>query len=127
MAGRWGDLFSRANGVLDPGNLSLLYLAAIIAKVFHEYSHAFACKRFGKIGGTATEEAARDEWESFRRVLPELPDETTVWPGHDYGCRAASTIALEKAFNPFLLAENFDAFMALKRDWASFKAENGLA
>ncbi len=64
---------------------------------------------------------------SCRRVRPALPDDTTVWPGHDYGCRAASTIALEKAFNPFLLAEDFDAFMALKRDWASFKAENGLA
>jgi glyoxylase-like metal-dependent hydrolase (beta-lactamase superfamily II) len=81
----------------------------------------------GKIGGTATEAAARDEWESFRRVLPQLPDETSVWPGHDYGCRAASTIALEKAYNPFLLAADFDAFLALKRDWATFKAENGLA
>jgi len=55
LAGRWSDLFSQANGVLDPGNLPLLYLAAIIAKVFHEFSHAFACKRFGKIGGTGGE------------------------------------------------------------------------
>ena len=81
----------------------------------------------GKIGGTAGEEAARDEWESFQRVLPLLPDDATVWPGHDYGCRAASTIALEKAYNPFLMVENFEAFLALKQDWATFKAENGLA
>ncbi len=55
VAGRWGDLFNRANAVLDPDNLPLLYLAAIIAKVFHEFSHGFACKRFGKIGGTGGE------------------------------------------------------------------------
>ncbi|MEN8148233.1 MAG: hydroxyacylglutathione hydrolase family protein [Planctomycetota bacterium] len=81
----------------------------------------------GKIGGTAGEEAARAEYESLWRMLAKFPDDTTVWPGHDYGCRPASTIALEKTTNPFLLAEDFDAFYRLKRDWAGFKAENGLA
>jgi glyoxylase-like metal-dependent hydrolase (beta-lactamase superfamily II) len=81
----------------------------------------------GKIGGTAGEQAAKEEYESLWRVLSELPDETTVWPGHDYGCRPATTIGLEKATNPFLLAEDFGAFLQLKRDWAEFKAENGLA
>ncbi|MHC4941050.1 MAG: hydroxyacylglutathione hydrolase family protein, partial [Planctomycetota bacterium] len=45
----------------------------------------------GKIGGTATEEAAREEYESLQRVLAKLPDDTTIWPGHDYGCRPSST------------------------------------
>lgn len=81
----------------------------------------------GKIGGTAGEEAARAEYESLWRMLAKLPDDTTVWPGHDYGCRPATTIALEKATNPFLLAEDFDAFLRLKQEWAGFKAENGLA
>ncbi len=81
----------------------------------------------GKIGGTATQEASRDEWESLSHVLRVLPDDTTIWPGHDYGCRASSTIALEKANNPFLTVGDFGAFLALKRDWAEFKAEHGLA
>jgi glyoxylase-like metal-dependent hydrolase (beta-lactamase superfamily II) len=82
----------------------------------------------GKIGGTASDEDARTEWESLRRVLGELPDETIVWPGHDYGCRAATTIALEKANNPFLeVLDDFDAFLELKRTWADFKARHGLA
>ena len=81
----------------------------------------------GKIGGTAGEEAARAEYESLWRMLAKLPDDTTVWPGHDYGCRAATTIGLEKTTNPFLLAEDFEAFFRLKRDWAEFKASNGLA
>jgi len=80
----------------------------------------------GKIGGTAGEDDARTEYESLWRVLSELPDDTTVWPGHDYGCRPATTIALEKATNPFLLAEDFEAFYRLKQEWAGFKAENGL-
>jgi glyoxylase-like metal-dependent hydrolase (beta-lactamase superfamily II) len=81
----------------------------------------------GKIGGTGTEAAARLEYESLKRVLEELPDDTTIWPGHDYGCRPSSTIALEKLMNPFLQCADFDGFLQLKRDWLTFKAKHGLA
>ena len=80
----------------------------------------------GKIGGTSGEEDARRERASLERVVEELSPETTVWPGHDYGCRPASTLALERATNPFLRCEDFDAFYRLKREWASFKEEHGL-
>ena len=81
----------------------------------------------GKIGGTKTEEAGRTEYASLQKILDRLPDDATVWPGHDYGCRPSSTMALEKATNPFLLAMgSIDEFLALKRDWAAFKAEKGL-
>jgi len=80
----------------------------------------------GKIGGTADDEHARVEYESLQRVLRELPDETTVWPGHDFGCRPASTMTLEKATNPFLMAKDLGAFLELKHDWPRFKAEHGL-
>ena len=80
----------------------------------------------GKIGGTGTEAAARVEYRSLERTLEHLPDETTIWPGHDYGCRPASTVALEKATNPFLRCEDFEDFLRLKRGWAAFKEEHGL-
>ena len=80
----------------------------------------------GKIGGTGTEELSRIEYESLERALGLLPDETTIWPGHDYGCRPSSTIGLERATNPFLLVKNLDEFLKLKRDWSSFKAGHGL-
>ncbi len=35
------------------------------------------------------------------KLLP-LPDETVVWPGHDYGPAPSSTIGMEKKLNPFL-------------------------
>ncbi len=51
LAGKWGDLTNSAEGVLDPENLPLLYVGALLAKVFHEFGHAFACKHFGKREG----------------------------------------------------------------------------
>jgi hydroxyacylglutathione hydrolase len=79
----------------------------------------------GKVGGTRTDDDARTEWNSLQRLL-ELPDETTVWPGHDYGARPSSTIALEKASNPFLRCQDLDAFLTLKRDWPNVKQRYGL-
>ncbi len=80
----------------------------------------------GKIGGTATEAAARAEYQSLHEVLMPLPDATTVWPGHDYGCRPSSTIGLEKRTNPFLQCQDLQAFLELKAGWAEYKRKNGL-
>ncbi|MCD4698983.1 MAG: hypothetical protein K8R91_00205 [Phycisphaerae bacterium] len=51
LAGRAGDLTDRASNVFDPANLPFLYLGMVVAKVFHEFGHAFACKRFGQLAG----------------------------------------------------------------------------
>ncbi|MCZ7644023.1 MAG: hydroxyacylglutathione hydrolase family protein [Planctomycetota bacterium] len=80
----------------------------------------------GKVGGTGSEEAARIEWASLQRVLKELPGETTLWPGHDYGCRPASTLAWERANNPFLGAPDLASFLRLKLEWPEFKKKHGL-
>ncbi len=81
----------------------------------------------GKIGGTGTEAAARDEFESLTRNLDRFPDDVTIWPGHDYGCRPSSTIALEKVMNPFLQRlDSWDEFLKLKFEWAGFKVKYGL-
>jgi len=82
----------------------------------------------GKIGGTGTEAAARAEHASLVKNLERFPDDVTIWPGHDYGCRPSSTIGLEKVVNPFLQrVGNVDEFLKLKLDWADFKAKHGLA
>ena len=44
---QWDQLFSQSAGVLAPGNLVLLYVGLIAAKLVHELGHAAACKRFG--------------------------------------------------------------------------------
>ncbi len=81
----------------------------------------------GKIGGTGTERAARTQHASLEKTLHRLPDDVTIWPGHDVGCRPASTISLEKMTNPFLLRiDSIERFLQLKNEWATFKLENGL-
>jgi hydroxyacylglutathione hydrolase len=80
----------------------------------------------GKVGGTGNDADGRTEWNSLQRVLASVPDEATVWPGHDYGVRPSSTIALERATNPFLRCGDADEFLTLKRDWAKVKLELGL-
>jgi hydroxyacylglutathione hydrolase len=80
----------------------------------------------GKVGGTSTREEAETEWNSLQRLLRETPDTATVWPGHDYGIRPSSTIALERKTNPFLLCRSFDEFLTLKADWAAVKRRHGL-
>ena len=80
----------------------------------------------GKVGGTANDEDAHTEWESLRRLLDRVPDDATVWPGHDYGVRPSSTIRLERATNPFLLCPDLADFLALKADWSNVKQRLGL-
>jgi sulfur dioxygenase len=52
-------------------------------------------------------------WESAQRLLT-LPDETELWPGHDYNRRASSTIGEERRTNKRLLLGR-DAFLAAMR------------
>jgi glyoxylase-like metal-dependent hydrolase (beta-lactamase superfamily II) len=80
----------------------------------------------GKVGGTRSDEDARTEWISLQRVLATFPDEATIWPGHDYGARPSSTIALERESNPFLRCTDVEAFLQLKRDWPQYKKRLGL-
>ena len=80
----------------------------------------------GKVGGTGSDADARTEWDSLHRLLREWPAHATLWPGHDYGARPSSTVAWERASNPFLLCPDEDAFLRLKADWPRFKAQHGL-
>jgi len=60
-------------------------------------------------GRVDSEADAEVLYESLQR-LKELPDETEVFPGHDYGSKPHSTIAHEKRKNRFFLAENLENF-----------------
>lgn len=80
----------------------------------------------GKVGGTSSEADARTEWRSLQRLLKEWPAHATIWPGHDYGARPSSTLALEGACNPFLTCSDPEAFIRLKAEWPTFKARHGL-
>src|SRR5579872_3622762 len=56
---------------------------------------------------------AHDQYQSLFGRLLRLPDETLVYPAHDYKGDTVSTIAEEKAFNPRLQVKSADEYVAL--------------
>src|SRR5882757_3578962 len=55
----------------------------------------------------------RAQYDSIFNKLLKLPDETLVFPAHDYKGETASTIGEEKAFNPRLQVKSVDHYVAL--------------
>jgi len=57
----------------------------------------------GAIGRTDLPGASTSQFmHSLKDRVMNLPEETVVWPGHDYGDRPSSTIGIEKQTNPWL-------------------------
>jgi glyoxylase-like metal-dependent hydrolase (beta-lactamase superfamily II) len=52
-------------------------------------------------------------WQSLQRLM-RLPEETRVYPGHNYGDTATSTIGHETRTNPYLRCATFEEFRALR-------------
>lgn len=57
--------------------------------------------------------SAKDLYHSITQVLFDLPDDTTVWPGHDYHGRHHSTIGDEKKHNERVAGKSEAEFIAL--------------
>ena len=55
----------------------------------------------------------RAQYESIFRRLLRLPDETLVFPAHDYKGDTVSTIGEERAFNPRLQVRSVEEYVAL--------------
>jgi glyoxylase-like metal-dependent hydrolase (beta-lactamase superfamily II) len=53
-------------------------------------------------------------YHSLHRRLGALPEETRLYPGHDYGPSPTSTLAWEFASNPVLTAPSFEEFCRRK-------------
>ncbi|MEP7154476.1 MAG: MBL fold metallo-hydrolase [Betaproteobacteria bacterium] len=62
-------------------------------------------------GRTDFQNGSSDElFDSITGKLFALPDDTSVWPAHDYHSRASSTIGHEKRHNPRLAGQDRDTF-----------------
>lgn len=57
--------------------------------------------------------SAKDLYHSLTQVLFALPDDTTVWPGHDYQGRTHSRIGQEKASNARVAGKTEAEFVAI--------------
>jgi glyoxylase-like metal-dependent hydrolase (beta-lactamase superfamily II)/rhodanese-related sulfurtransferase len=56
--------------------------------------------------------SAADLYRSLTQVLLVLPEDTTVWPGHDYQGRTHSTIGQEKRSNARVAGKTLEQFVA---------------
>src|SRR5262244_4090047 len=57
--------------------------------------------------------SARAQYDSIFNKLLKLPDDTLVYPAHDYKGEMVSTIGEEKAFNPRLQVRSVDEYVEL--------------
>ena len=55
--------------------------------------------------------SSKDAYNSLFNNLLKLPEETLVYPGHDYNGKYSSTIGNEKKFNPRLQVKNVDEYI----------------
>jgi putative peptide zinc metalloprotease protein len=55
IAGNLSELFYQSRDLLNPANFIFLYISIVIIKICHEFGHAFACKRFGRLNGSGGE------------------------------------------------------------------------
>lgn len=69
----------------------------------------------GSVGRPRTPADAPQLWASLMRLCDELPEETRVYPGHDYGRTPTTTLGRERDENPYLRCADAAAFTALCR------------
>ena len=56
---------------------------------------------------------SKDAYHSLFHKLLKLPEETILYPGHDYNGKKSSTIGREKEHNPRLQVENVDQYIEI--------------
>jgi len=57
--------------------------------------------------------SSKDAYNSIFYRLLKLPEDTILYPGHDYNGKESSTIGNEKKFNPRLQVKNVDEYVEL--------------
>jgi len=57
--------------------------------------------------------SSKDAYNSIFNRLLKLPEDTILYPGHDYNGKESSTIGKEKKFNPRLQVRNVDEYVEL--------------
>ena len=57
--------------------------------------------------------SAKDAYNSIFNKLLKLPEDTLLYPGHDYNGKKVSTIGNEKKFNPRLQVKNVDEYIEI--------------
>ena len=57
--------------------------------------------------------SSKDAYNSLFKKILKLPEETILYPGHDYNGKKSSTIGNEKKFNPRLQVDSVDQYIEI--------------
>ena len=68
--------------------------------------------------------SSKDAYNSIFNRLLKLPDETLLYPAHDYKGETVSTIGKEKKFNPRLQVKNIEEYIEIMNNLNLKKPEN---
>ncbi|MBS1271035.1 MAG: Hydroxyacylglutathione hydrolase GloC [Candidatus Marinimicrobia bacterium] len=72
----------------------------------------------GRTGRTTSPKSdTRELFHSVKDKLLTLPDETVIYPGHNYGEKPHNTLGNEKENNQFLQAESADEFEKIMQEY----------
>lgn len=67
------------------------------------------------VGGCGRADLPRSDphqlYSSLYNKILSLPDETVIYPGHDYGERPTSTVGIERKSNPYLTCDSINEFL----------------
>lgn len=69
----------------------------------------------GSVGRTDFQNGSPEDMFDTLASLKDLPDDTMVYPAHDYKGNTSSTVGREKETNPFMIETDRDAFCATAR------------
>tara|TARA_B100001121_G_scaffold176832_1_gene154232 strand:+ start:107 stop:790 length:684 start_codon:yes stop_codon:yes gene_type:complete len=67
---------------------------------------------------------SKDAYESIFNKLLKLPEDTLLYPGHDYNGKKVSSIGNEKKFNPRLQVKNAEEYVKIMSDLNLSKPKN---
>jgi|CXWL01.1.fsa_nt_gi glyoxylase-like metal-dependent hydrolase (beta-lactamase superfamily II) len=102
-----------------PGSQCVLCAGALISG---DTVFVNACGRCDLPGGNPTQ-----MWNSLSNVLGALPDDTVLWPGHDYGDVKVSSLQREREQNPYFRFKTMKDFVAYRMPRLTAAARSGEA
>ena len=116
----------RAQGLVDVTEKDKLSVGKISFDILHTPGHTPGCQCFLAQGQLICGDAlfidgcgrcdlpggdAKVMYNSLYNILMKLPDETIVYPGHNYGHLPTDTIGQQKQTNPYLQSNNLKEFL----------------
>lgn len=113
--------------VIEIEDGAIITIGNISIKVLHTPGHLPGCVCYvgknyvitgdtlfaGSIGRCDFPESDKKEMFNSLQKLKQLPEDTIVYPGHDYGASITSTIGQEKANNPYFMVSSEESFIKM--------------